>query len=134
MTGIAKLTAGMLLGVDLGEALGLRNILGMTADAQMGNIGLLRRHACGIFSMFCKGAVAGFTVDVSVYAFGLRFGNVGMAVFAGLVAGVNDWPCADLGNGISAKMPIAAEALWDEHAAEYEEKNQPEGENHGQAK
>ena len=134
MAGIARLTSGMLLGVDLRKALGLGDIFGMAADAETGDIGLLRRHAHGIFGMFCERAMAGFTVDASMHAFCLGIGNIGMAAFARLVAGVNDGPRADFRNRIAAKVAVAAKAFRHERTAEDEEKKQSDDENRGHAK
>ena len=134
MAGIAELTAGMFLGVDLRKAPGLSDVFGMAADAERGDFGQFRFCARGVVGMLRKRAVAGFAVDVGVDAFCLGLGDIGVAAFAGVMAGVGDRARGDFADGIAAKMAVAAEAVWDERTAENEEKNQADDEDRSHAK
>ena len=69
VAGVAELPPGMILGVDLREALRFGDIFGMAADAEMCDVGFLRRDASGIVGVFRQRTVAGFTVDVRMDAF-----------------------------------------------------------------
>ena len=69
VAGIAELTAGMLLGVDLRKTLGLGDVFGVAANAEMSDAGELGFYARGIVGVFGQRAVAGFAVDVSVDTF-----------------------------------------------------------------
>jgi len=133
MAGIAKLAAGMLRNIDLREAGGLGDIFGMAADAEMGDIGQLRRHAGGILGMLGQGPVACLTVDVGMDALCLGVGLFRMTVPARLVAGIVNGPRGDFGKGIAAKMAIATEAFWNESTAKNEEENQADCEYGGHA-
>lgn len=134
MAGVAELAAGMLLGVDLREALRLGDVFGVAADAEMGDVGFLRLHARGVVGVLGERAVAGLTVDVDVRAFRFGIGDVGMAGFAGVMAGINDGTCGDFGDGVAAKMAIAAKAFGNEGTTEDKEKNHADSEDGGHAK
>lgn len=134
MTGVAELPAGMLFGVDLREALRFGDVLGMAADTQMGDVGLLGCHARGIFGVLRERAMTGLTVDVGVNAFGFYVGLVGVTAIASLVARVGDWTRGDFCDGVTPEVAVAPEALRNEGTAEDKEKDQADEENGGHAK
>ena len=65
--------------------------------------------------------VASLATDAGVFALALFFRNLGMAGFASLAAGKLDWPRADVIQGARPEVPVLAELLGDDGAAEHEE-------------
>ena len=131
MAGVAKLPPGVFLSVYLRKALGLGNIFGVTTNAKMGDVRLLRGQACGVIGVLGERPVAGFTVDVGVNAFGFGVGDIGMAAFAGLVAGVSKGTRRDLADGVTTVVTIAPETFRNEGAAKDQEEDQTQDENTG---
>jgi len=121
MAGVAQLSPGVFLSVYLRKALGLGNIFGVTANAKMGDVRLLRGQGGGVVGVPGERPVAGFTVDVGVNAFRFGVGDIGMAAFAGLVAGVSNGARGDFADGVTTVGAIAPETLRNEGAAKDQE-------------
>jgi hypothetical protein len=133
MADVAELAAGVLLGIDLRESLGLGDILGMAADAEMGHIWLLRRQALGIVGVLCERTMTGFAVDADVNAFGFGVGHVRVAPIACFMARVGDGARCDFGESVPPEVAITPKALGDESAAKDEEEDQADEEDCGHA-
>lgn len=133
MTGVAELSARVRLRVDLGEALRLGNIFGVTADAEMSDIGFLRSQSGRIVGMFGQRAVAGFAVYARMDAFCFGFGYVGVARFAGLMTRVGDWARTNFGERVATIVAIDPEAFWEKDATESEEEDEAESKHGGHA-
>jgi hypothetical protein len=124
MAGAAELAAGMLLRIDLRKTLGLGDIFGVAADAEMGNVRFLRRQGRWVVGVLCERAMTRFAIDVCVDAFGFGIGHVRVAPFAGFMACVGDWARGDLGEGVTAEVAVAPETFGDECAAKDKEEDQ----------
>src|ERR1017187_5873747 len=110
VAGLAGEAAGVLVGVDLREALGFGSAGRMAADAEDGGVELGRGDG-GVVGVFRKRTVAGFAVDVGVLAgfFGVQ--DVRMAGLAGLVAGEMDGTSGNLTDCGSTVMAVFAKGL-----------------------
>lgn len=83
--------------------------------------------------MRSQGAVAGFTVDMSVDAFRLTCSLVRMALLTGLVTSVMNRFCRSFRQSSSPEVAITPETLRNEHAAENEKQNQADGKHRSHA-
>lgn len=120
VTGLAGNAVGVVGCVDLREALRARGAGGMAADAEDGGVGLTRIDG-RIVGMFSQWTVAGFAIDVRVLAGTFGLGDVGVAGFAGLMAGEVSGVGGDFGNGVAAVVSELAEAVRDDGGAQHEE-------------
>ena len=106
----------------------------MTADAEHGRIEFRGLHRARVIDMLRLWSVARLAVDVHMLAALLLFQNVGVAVFASLVAGVVYWPSGDFGDGISAIVSILSETLRHQERTHSHKRQAADYENSGQSK
>ena len=125
---------GVFLSVYLRKALGLGNIFGVTTNAKMGDVRLLRGQAGGVVGMLGERPMARFAVDVGMDAFRFGIGDIGMAALAGLVAGVSNGARRDFGDGVATVVAIAPETFRNEGAAKNQEQDHSQEENTSHAK
>ena len=110
VAGLAGEAAGVLVGVDLREALGFGSAGRMAADAEDGGVELWRGDGW-VVCVLRQGAVAGFTVHAGVLAGFFGVEDVRMAGLAGLVAGEMDGTSGNLTDCGSAVMAVFAKGL-----------------------
>lgn len=118
MAGIAGKSVGVVGGNDLRETLGLGRVRLMAAHAEHGRIEFGGRHRAGIVGVFGQRTVAGFAIYVRVLAISLLLEHVGMAGFAGFVAGEIDRPGCDFRERVAAIVSVFAETLRHQKASE----------------
>ncbi len=106
---------------DLREALGLGRVGFMAAHAEHRRIELGGRYGTGIVCVFGQGTVAGFAIHVRVLAIFFLLEHVGMAGFAGFVAGEIDRPGCDFRKGIAPVVSVFAETFRHQKASEDQE-------------
>ena len=70
--------------------------------------------------------MAGFAVDVGVFALRFHIQNVGVTGFAGLMSGKFDGMRGDLADSGAAIVPVLAKALWNDVVARHQEHQEGE--------
>jgi len=117
MAGVASQPAGMLGSYDLREPLRLGAVFLMTARANDRRIEFRRLNA-RIFGMIRECAMARLAGNHDVLPSLLFVGDVGVAGFASLVAGVNDRLGRYLSDGGATKMPVLTKTLGNDGCAQ----------------
>jgi hypothetical protein len=123
----------MLIGVDLREAFGFGGAGGMAANAEDCCVEF-RGSDGGVVGVFGQGAVASFAVDVGVFAGGFGGEDIGVAGFAGLMAGKVDGFGGYLGDCGSAVMAILSEGPGHDEVADHEKHREGDDEEKGKSK
>ena len=111
----------MIGGNNLRKGLGLRRIRLMAADAEYGRIEFFGGHGSRIIRVLGKRSVAGLAIHVRVLAIFFLLENVGVAAFAGLMAGKINWTSGNFRQSIAPVVAVLSEAFWDEKAPDHEE-------------
>ena len=114
----------MLCGRDLGEGFGLGAVRFVAAGAEDGGVELRGCHGGGIVSVLGLGSVAGFAGDNDVLALLLLIDHVGVAGFAGTMAGEGNRPGRDLGEGGATIVAVLAKTTRHDGGAQHNEGNQ----------
>ena len=119
----------VILRLDLLEACGAGDVCLMAQQAELdhirGFLGLALGRIAGVDAL---GAVAGLAGELGVAAALLLLGHVGVALYAGLLPGVDRGPLADVIQGTLAVVAKLAEALGDEDGPGCHEKDKAEAE------
>lgn len=97
MAGSAGESGGMIGGGDLREIFGLGAIGFVAAGTKDGGVELRGDDVAGISGVLCRRAVTSFAGNVDVPALLFQVDDIGMAGFAGFVAGEGNRPGGDLG-------------------------------------
>src|SRR5208337_512726 len=111
MARIARHAGGVVDGSDLRKSLGLGDVRFVTADAQYRRVEFGGCHRSRIIDMFRQRSVACLAVDMRMFTALLFFQDIGMTVFASLMAGEVHRTGCHLGHGISAVVSILSETL-----------------------
>jgi hypothetical protein len=130
VAGLAGKAAGVLVGVDLGEAGRLGGAGRMTSDADDGGIEF-GGHDRGVVGVILQRTMTSLAVDMLMFARLLGFGDVGMAGLAGGVPGEVEGLGRDLCDGGSTVVPILAEAFGDDEVANHQEDSEGDDEQEG---
>ena len=120
---IASDPGGVIGGHDLRKRFRLGAVSLVTAGAHQRRIKLWRSHRCWIFRVAGKRSMAGLAGNYYVPAQLFLIDDVGVASLAGLVSGKRNRTCRNLGNGISAIVPILPEAARNDGGAKGDECN-----------
>src|ERR1035438_10109407 len=111
VAGIAGHAGGMVDGSDLRKSLRLGDVCFVTADAQYRRVEFGGCHRPWIIDMCRQRSVACFAVDVHMFTALLFSQDVGMTVFASLMAGEVHRTGGHLGHGIYAVVTILPKLL-----------------------
>ena len=121
VTGLALLTARVIFGGYLGEALRLCEIGFVATRAEYPGIWQLRHHGCRIFYVLLECTVAGLAVHDRVFTCGFHLNDILVAVLAGFVSGKGDRPRPDVLEGIGPVVPVRSETFRNEQRPHEEE-------------
>ena len=111
MAGITRQSRGVVGGSDLRKCFRFGGVGLVAADAQHGRVEFRGLDGTRVLDMFCLGSVARFAVDVRMAAAFLFLQDIGMAIFASLVAGKVHRTSSDLSEGIPAIVSVLSETL-----------------------
>ncbi len=114
VTCVAFDIAHVVLGYNLGESRRLCTVGLVAPRAQRQGLGKLRNDISRVADMLPQRSVAGFAVDSSVLAGFLQLHDIGVTVFAGLMACVSGLASGNLLQGIAAIMTVLPETLGNE--------------------
>lgn len=106
----------------------------VTADAQHSRVEFGGLHRARIVDVFREWPVARLAVDVHMLAALLLFQDLGMAVFAGPMAGKVHRASGDLGDGVSAVVSVLSETLRHKRRTHSQKHQATNDENNGQSK
>lgn len=121
MAGFAGLSAGMVFAVDLRKACRLGDVGFVATRAKSRRVGQLWSHVGRVGRVIRERTVAGLAVHAGVLARLLEGDHVVVAVLTDLMSGELDGPRGDLGEGITAKVAVPAEAAGNQHGSDGEE-------------
>jgi hypothetical protein len=121
-------------GSNVRESFRLGDVRLVTADAQNGGVESGGLDRARVICVFRQRPVAGLTIDVHMPAAFLFLQDVGVTVFASLVAGIVHGAGGDLRDGISAVVSILSKALWHKKRAHSHKRQAADDENRSQPK
>ena len=121
MAGVAGQASRVICSRNLGEGFGLGAIGFVAAGAEDCGVEFGRGHGGGIVGVAGLGSVAGFAGDDDMLALLFLIDYVGVAGFAGVVAGEGDWPGRDLGDGGASIVAVLAETARNDGGAQDDE-------------
>lgn len=121
MAGVAGQASGVLCGGNLGEGSGLGTVGFVTAGAEDGGVELGRGDGGRIVGVAGLGSVAGFARDDYVLTLLFLIDYVGVAGFAGIVAGEGDRAGGDLSDGGATIVTVLAETAGYDGGAQDDE-------------
>lgn len=116
----ANQSAGMLLGIHLGEPLRFGRTNFVTLRAKHGRV-RLGRYDGKVLGVLSLRAMAGLAGDSRMFAFGLLLEDIDVAGFTGLVPGVGDGQPRNLRNSIAPVMPVFPKTVRDEEGSKAKE-------------
>jgi hypothetical protein len=123
MAGVTNQSARVILRIYPREPFRLRARCFMTLGAQRRRVGLNGRDR-QIACMLALRTVASLAIHARVFSFGLFIRDIGVAGFAGLVAGVYNRQCRNLRDRVAAVVAVLPEAPRNEYSPHSEKSEQ----------